>query len=229
MQVRKLSLGQTEKVYDYKVDGTLEKTKKIIFNIDDAESCIFSLWVNAISGTLNVRVFTHNSPGERVLAVEFPAQTLPTPNLLLERTGAITSQLEVEIEVTDTADLTLYVTGISSGELNTRIVPNSEFGSTQITVPAGVPTVLVPASTADQSGIVIRNYGRPGETPFSTRFADATTDGVLFVNSTSATANGTEGYPINPGESLQLEVGAGVAIFGFSVLARDVRLLSAGA
>lgn len=187
---------------------------QITFQLD-ADTVLFSLWLGELqSGTFDVSVFTATKPdsGEETLIASFPQLTVASTDLLLRKAATALSTVIVRITATGPATFDIRAKGLGTGDASVRIEGAAVWSVGQVTV-GTTPQIVVPASLADRSGLVIKN--------FSTNF--------LYVAELAAKATTALGYPLGAGESLAFDLQAGQEIWGVANTGTvDVRSAQAG-
>ena len=203
--------GKTSKLFDGLLTGS--GTKCIDFTLDTADTILASLYVRSLtSGTIDVVVRTYTVTGESVDIITFPTLSAPTADLVLKKAATGLNNMQLCITHTGDAEVSIYGKGIATGEASVRILGASEGRASQQTVPS-TPTVIVPSALVDRAGLVLKNND---------------TTKRMYIGFTSGEANTTSGYPISPGESIGIDMAAGVAIWGVAESGTiDVRILEA--
>lgn len=107
----------------------------------------------------------------------------------------------------------VYVRAIGqAGESNVRLVGAANL-ETSAEVVTTTPSILIPAALVDRNGLIILNF---------------TGSGVLYISESMAKLP-AQAWPITPGGSWSLDVGAGVTIYAVaSSGVLDVRLAESG-
>lgn len=198
-------------LHDNKAPGTY--VQKMALN---AETVLVTFFVETVtSGTVKLKVYTYSDPmqeSEEALIVEFPEITSPSTELLLRKSAIASGWLRFEVEHNGTASYKVYAKGLSLGETNARILSAEGGEASQLTV--GTSTQPIVNSTlTDRTGLIIKNYGGPG---------------VLFIGYSPAEATPQTGYPLASGESMGMDVAAGVVVYGVGSTSIDVRILQNG-
>lgn len=180
----------------------------------ESDTVLLSLFVETLSaGSVTVTAWTQTEEGREVPIIAFPVLTGPTTELLLRKAPIALNAVRVEVTTTGTATFELRARAIATGEASVRIEAARSWSVNQITVPAA-PTNLIPAALEDRSGLLIKNY---------------LGNAVLFIAENAAKLIAGEGYPLGPGESVGMDVGAGQEVYGESSgAALDVRIVEAG-
>lgn len=202
--------GKTETIIN-KV-ATVAGSVTEYFHIE-SDSVLMSLFADVVSGTLTVSVYTLTEEGKEVGIVNFPVLAAPTSELLLKKAAAAMSRIKVVATYSGATTFEVRARSIGAGEASVKILgpANGEASKTSITNTA---TAVIPASTVDRTGMILKNWSQSG---------------ILYLGFTQAEANPTTGYPITPGESLGMDVAAGVVIWAVSDSGTiDVRIMEAG-
>jgi len=193
---------------------TTAKTQSYTLSTD-ADAILVSLYVETVSGDLDVALYTQTEEGKDLLITQFPTVSAPTANLLLKKGATIINQIRVEVTTTAAATFELYARGVGTGESSVRILGPSVARASQTTIPA-VATLIIPASLTDRSGLVIKNNNPLG-------------GAIMYIGFTALEATAVSGYPISAGESLGMDLSSGVTVYGISASGTtDIRLLEAG-
>lgn len=178
----------------------------------EGDSVVVSLFAEVVSGTLDVTVYTLTEDGKEVEIISFPQLTAPTSELLLKKAALAMSRIRVEATYTGSATYEVRAKPISAGETSVRLLGASEGKASQITIP-NTATVLIPASLQDRSGLIIKNFDNSK---------------TIYLGYTLAEATTGNGYPVGPGESIGMDIAAGVTIYAISDSpSADVRIMEA--
>jgi hypothetical protein len=181
------------------------------------ESVLVSLFAEDVQDTLSVEVFTLTEEGKEALVISFPTLSAPTTNLLMQKAAIGMQRFKVVVTTGSGGPATFEIRakGISSGTVSVRIEGALGWTTSKTTV-ASTNTVVVPAALTDRSGMALRNCNFQ------------TTD-ILFVAESTAKLDAGQGYPILPGEALQIDVKAGSEIYGKSSGSDiDTRIIQVG-
>lgn len=178
----------------------------------EGDSVVISLFAEVVSGTLDVTVYTLTEEGKELEIISFPQLTAPTSELLLKKAALAMSRIRVEAIYTGSATYEVRAKPISAGETSVRLLGASEGSASQTTVPDSV-TVLIPAALTDRSGLIIKNFSQ---------------NKTIYLGFTSGEATYANGYPIGPGESMGMDLAAGVALYAIAdTPSADVRIMEA--
>lgn len=205
-----VNAGKTLSLIDETLEGS--GTTEIRLTVD-ADTVLLSLFVRSIaSGTLNVVAETYTTAGEAAEIISFPQITAPTSELLLRQAAA--SMGNVTLRITHTDDVELQIVAKGTSQIPSLDGSASKGRVTKVSIPVGTPTKLVAASLENRSGILIRNYN-PSR-------------GTLYIAFSEANAD-TDAFPIDPSDSLALDVDANVEIWGVAEdQAVDTRIAEIG-
>lgn len=184
-----------------------------VTGINEIDSMVVSLYVESISGSLDVTVYTVADEGKETEVISFPTITAPSTDLLLRIPTATLSRFRVEAVYTDEVCYEIRAKGIGVGEITARILGAGSWAVSQIDC-AITATNIIPVSLNDQLGMAIKNNN--------------TSSGTLFVAPTMAETLTASAYPLDPGEALQLDVVAGTAVWGIGTEPIDVRIIQTG-
>ena len=180
-----------------------------------SDAVLALLWVDAVSGTLDVQVYGILDDGNKeVLLFDFPDITTPTTSLIQKRSSVVPTRLRAKITYTGACSYELSARAVSTGTGDTRIVSSSTIRTGQQVV-GPVTIVLVPASLTDRNSLVVKNWS---------------TSGIIYLSETAAKAVPATGWPVGPKDALGIEIQAGVTIYATSDGATcDIRLIESGA
>lgn len=178
-----------------------------------SDSLLASLYVDSISsGTLDVSIYTEIDDGKEVLLFSFPQLSAPSTAVLLKKSGASMSRFRIVATYTGVCQYSVYVRAIqTSGESSTKLLGAASWAVSQydVTTTAGL---LISAVLTDRQGLIIRNNN---------------TTGILYLAESLANATGLIGYPLNPGESLAMDLQGGAAVYAVGTTTIDVRVAQA--
>jgi hypothetical protein len=195
-------------------DNFLAGTRSYTFT-SDSDAVLFSLWVDSVpTGSLSVTIYTFTENSKEVSVLAFPTITASTTELLLRKTAVSLSNLRVEIALTTgTASLEVRARGLTAGESTAKISGQTTWTVTQASITTA-PSSLVPASLVDRNGLVIKNAG----------------SNSIYLGETVVNATPALGWPLSPGESLAMDLGAGQSIYASTQAGTsDARIAQAGA
>ncbi len=197
------------------VENEVAGTYKYVMGVE-CDAILSSLWVSTVnSGTLDISVRTYAgsySSHDSAPILSFPTISAPTTELLIEK-GAVTMDY-VEFTVTHdgTVSYELSAKGIGTGEVTVQI---SSIGSAtaETTIVGTSPQVLLASSLSGRSGLILKNW---------------TESSVLYVGYSLIQATAATGYPLVFGESMGMDLAAGVTLYGVGTIPIDVRILESG-
>jgi len=193
----------------------------------EADSVLVSVFCTSITGTLTVRVYTIAGPGEEALLLTLPVISAPTSSLVLEIAPQALDKIRIEATYTGVCTYSVMVRGTSAssteitGTVDTVItntvsvieVGPSNGRASQTTIGTSA-SLLIPAALTDRKGLILKNFSN--------------TD-ILFIGFTLLEAVPSNGYPLNPGQAMAMDIEAGQAIYGSSSANTvDIRILEAG-
>lgn len=180
-----------------------------------SDAVLVLLWVDAVVGTLDVKVYGILDDGSKeVLLFDFPDITTPTTSILQKRSGIVPTRLRVKVSYTGSCSYELSARAVSTGTGDTRIVSSNALRMSQQAVGPAI-TLLVPASLTDRNALVIKNNS---------------TSGTIYLAETEAKTNSSVGWPLGPKDALGVEIQAGVALYAVSDGPTcDIRLVESGA
>lgn len=194
-------------------ENFLVPTTKQYFFDTAADAVLVSLYVISVASDIEVTVYTQTDLGKEVLVTTFPVISAPTANLLLRKSVNILSKIKVQVVTTGAAEFEIYARGVSGSEVSARVLGAGSAGASSTTA-TGVPGIIIPSALTDRAGLILKNYSNAG---------------TLFIGFELAEATTTDGYPIDPKESLGMDISAGVDVYGVSDGGTlDIRLLQAG-
>lgn len=180
----------------------------------DSDTFQTSLFVSAISGTLDVIIYTLTQEGREKEVISYTNITAPSTELSLKKAASAMGVVRVVAIYTGPCTFELRAKGLSGGETSATIQSANTAKASQVTI-SSTPTVLLSAGLTDRKGVIIRHNGNTGTT--------------LYLGFSAAQASTGIGYPISKGEALALDVASGAvlwAVSGNSVI--DVRIIEAG-
>jgi hypothetical protein len=206
-----LAIGKTITVID--ATATVAAVHESLFSID-ADSVLISLFVTAVSGDLDVVVYTLTEEGKEVDVISFPTISSPTTNLLLKKAAIVMSRIRVVATYTAACTFEVRARGISAGETSVRILGANEFEVSKAS-PTTVASVVIPAVLSDRNGVLLYNYSAAS---------------IVFVGETALKATDAGGgYPIVPGGTLSLDIISGASVYASTDAGTgDLRIIQAG-
>lgn len=181
----------------------------------DADALLVSLYVTSVSGNLDVSVYTQIEEGKDLLVANFPTISAPTANLLLKKAAQIINQVKIVATWDDATEFEIYGRGVSAAESSVKILGNGVATASQTNILTS-PTLVIPASITDRSGVVIKNNNGLG-------------GAAIYFGFSIAEASLETGYPLSAQESIALDVASGVEIYAISTVGTtDLRILQGG-
>jgi hypothetical protein len=176
-------------------------TKDHTFTVQ-SDGVLLTLFVESISGLVDVNVYTLTKTGHEKLIDTFPQISAPTTEVLIRKEVQVHDQLRVEVITTDAAKYDIRAKGIDAGVSSVKITGSENWEVDKVTVGTG-NTLIIAADLDDRSGMAIRNgdFDKPLNT--------------LYVAESEAKLDAGKGYPILPGEALQIDIKAGNEVWGF--------------
>jgi hypothetical protein len=191
-----LGLGKELSILDVNSAGSGSSTEVFII---DSESVMLSLYVESLSGNLDVVAYTMGELGQETAIITFPTVTAPTDGLLLRKAAAVMQKIRVVATYTGAAQFNVRAKGVSAGAASVKIEGASSFRVSQATATT-TPDILIPATLDDRNAVLIVNVNSGS--------------GVLWVAETLAKATALLGAPIYPsGGNLSIDLAAGSAVY----------------
>lgn len=177
-------------------------------------SVMVSIFVRSISGTLDIKVYTYgNDIDEKLQIIEFPSLSAASTQLLLRKSSLSLNKVVIEATYTDACDYTVLARGIESADSTVSISGANTAQASNATV-TNVAAKVLPSSLDNRNGISIRNY------------SDSVT---MYIGYTEAEATVANGFPLDPKESIPIDVEAGVDVWAVTANGTvDVRIMQAG-
>lgn len=204
-----LQQGRTLTVISETVYG-VGTTKKTFASISDG--AIISLYVSSITGSLSVKVLTETEEGKSYELFTFPTVTAPTNGLTLKTAAPTMGNIRVEAVYSGDVVYEIHARGVASGEVSAKVVSPSSANTGRVLV-STVPTLIVAASNANRSAILLRNTDE---------------NGTLYIGFSEAQASSAVGFPVFPGENFMLNISGGQALYGVGTVSpMDIRYVEA--
>lgn len=168
----------------------------------ESSGVLLSLFVQELTGTLDVNVYTFTKSGEEKLIDTFPQITAPTTELLLRKQVEVHDHLRVEVITTGPAKYDIRAKGIEASLSSVKIEGSDNWEVEKVTVLSASNVLIIASDLDDRSGMAIRNgdFDKPLNT--------------LYVAESEAKLDAGKGYPILPGEALQVDLKAGNEVWG---------------
>jgi hypothetical protein len=208
-----LNLGNEKLVFNSPLSGN--GTKYVDFDIQ-SDTVLLSLYTKSITGTLTVTAYTvgdSTDPQQILEVASFPTLTGPLTNLLLRKAAVSLDTIRLKIVYSGEADIEIRAKAISTGESTVTIKGQASGRASQKTVTA-TADILIPASLNERAGLIVRNNSASV---------------VIYLGFSLAETTLAVGYPLYPGESLGMAIGAGQDLYAISTVGNvDVRILEAG-
>lgn len=179
-----------------------------------SDSLLASLYVDSVTtGNLSVSIYTEIDDGKEVLLFTFPTITAPSSALLLKKSGASMARFRIAATYTGICSYTVYVRAImTAGESSTKVLGANEWEVSSETVTTSA-AILIPSALVDRAGLIIKN---------------ANTTGILYLAESLVKATTADGYPLNPGENLAMDLAGGAEVYAIGSTTIDVRIAQAG-
>lgn len=200
------------------VDGEFIGSGQIIRHfVTKSGSVLCSVFVRSASGTVDISIKTSikGDRAEELEIITFPTLSAPSSEILVKQAAVCLSIVTLVISHSDSCNLLVAAQGIEPGESSAKIIGAANLTTTQITATT-TPQALVAVSAMDRESIIIKNYGGLN---------------TLWISESAATCiPAGPAYPLEPGESLGIGLGAGQTVYGRSQAGTcDVRIIEAGA
>lgn len=211
----RVTLGRTEQLAS--VENQIAGEYRYVIGCD-TDTVYTSLSVSTVnSGTMTIQVLTYSDNNytetETATVSNFPVIAAPI-GLLIQKGGAVMSWLEIVVVTTGTTSYKIHVKGVSSADSTVSIAGAGDASSGQSTIPATTPTLIIPVSLTDRSGLIIKNWGPSGS--------------ILYIGFSALQATPAAGYPLIYGESMGMDLSGGATLYGYGTEATDVRILQGG-
>lgn len=167
----------------------------------ESSGVLLSLYVESITGTLDVNVYTHTKKGHEKLIDTFPQISAPTTELLLRKQVEVHDHLRVEVITSGAAKYDLRAKGVEASLASVQVQGADAWNVQNATVTTR--QLLIAADLEDRNGLQIRNANFSGVEIL--RVAETETkliDGIYAS--------------VLPGEALQPDIRAGSEIWAES-------------
>lgn len=179
----------------------------------DSDAIVVSLFVESVVGTLTVTMQTLDGESNWAEIITFPTISSPTANLLLRKSTLALGRLKLVVTYTDACSYVVTGKGITTADTTVSIAGATNASATQKTI-SNVAVPVISTSLDDRKAMILRNYSETHS---------------LFIGFTMAEANATTGFPLEPKESIPVDLEAGVAVWGIAPTGDvDVRIMQAG-
>jgi len=183
-------------------------TKTKTFKVQ-ASGVLLSLYVQSLTGTLDVNVYTVTKSGEEKLIDTFPQISAPTTELILRKQVEVHDHLRVEVITSGAAKYDIRAKGVEASLASVE-VRGADTWSVDNTTVTSTPAVLISSDLEDRNGLMIRN-------------ANFTGVEILRVAESEAKLLAGTYASILPGEALQPDIRAGNEVWAESSGA-DIRV-----
>jgi hypothetical protein len=177
-----------------------------------SEGALISLFVNSILGSLNIAVYTLTDSGKRQKLFDFPQINTTTPELVIKTVSPTLNMIEIECTYNGPCNYEVYVRGISSGQVSTKILAPGTLSAKRV-LHGTIPAVLIPATTENRSSVLIKNLS----------------NGILYLGGNLEEATVATGFPVAAGESIVIDIAGGQAVYAIGTsVGMDIRYMEAG-
>lgn len=181
----------------------------------DADAVLVSAFVDSVGGTLDIEIYTQTNEGRDLLVATFPQIVAPTANLLIKKAATIINQVKVVVTYSSSVNLELYMRGVAGADTGVRVLGATDAVVKQQDI-ATSPSILIPASIIDRSGLVVKNNNPIG-------------GAMVYFGFTLAQATSAVGYPLGAQESIGMDLASGVEIYAVSTSGTsDMRIIESG-
>lgn len=191
----------------------------------ESSGVLLSLFVQELTGTLDVNVYTFTRAGEEKLIDTFPQITAPTTELLLRKQVEVHDHIRVEVITTGPAKYDIRAKGVEASLASVSIVGADAADNYGILMDT-TPRLLIPVSLDGQSNISVVNANAAGGATLYVGFKSsitATNAATIGVSDPNAAT------PVPPGGSIGLSVTAGLSVYGVASSGTvDVRIIQLG-
>lgn len=190
--------------------------------IVQSDSVLTTLFAEVLTGTLDVSVYAITvggpadpTPAHEVLLYSFPQISAPSADLLIQTAAATTERVRVKAVWTGEAKFDIQARAINGGTSTTRVVTAGSVEMDQTEINTGTPQIIIPASLQDSVGFMLRNWSSNGA--------------IIYVAETEAKAVPAKGWPLGPGDVIDVSVKAGQAYYASSTVdGADLRIVKGG-
>lgn len=177
-----------------------------------ADGILLSVFVRSLVGSLNITIYAVNSSGARSKLFTFPQINAATSEVILRTIGPTLSLIEVQCQYTGACDYELDARGVSLAEVSTKSVPSKSFLTGKVIL-GTLPVVLIPATTASRTAVLLKNLSNFG---------------TIYIGGSLDEASLATGFPVGPGESFGVEIVGGQAIYAIGTHSGiDIRYMEA--
>ena len=191
----------------------------------EASGVLLSLYVEELTGTLDVNVYTFTKDGHEKLIDSFPTISAPTTELILRKQVEVHDHLRVEVITSGAAKYDIRAKGVEAG-ISSVIISGSGAADNYGILMDTTPRLIVPVSITDQNNVSIINNNPVGGATLYVGFKSTiTTTNAAVVGVTDPNA----ASPVPPGASIGLSVTAGLSVYGVCASGTvDVRVVLLG-
>ena len=210
-----LSKGITRPLVDGAFTGGGSITREFTLIGD---SIIAAVYIRSITGTvdINVLTFVGELDSQSLNIIAFPQLSSVSSEIFLKKAASVLTKVAIQVVFTGDIDLQVSVKPVALGESSTKILGSTVATASQKDITT-LPTTLLPASLLDRQGVGISNNSAEGSGQ------------ILYVGFTTAETLSTNGWPVGPGGSVNIDLSSGSTLFGRSSSGTiDVRLLEVG-
>ena len=162
---------------------------------------LLSLFVQSLSGSLDVNVYTLTRAGEEKLIDTFPTISAPTTELILRKQVEVHNHMRVEVITSDAAVFDIRAKGVESGIASVQLLGANAWNVQNESVTTR--QLLISADLDDRNGLLIRNANFNGLE-------------ILRIAETEAKLIAGVYASVLPGESLQPDIRAGSEVWAES-------------
>jgi len=177
-----------------------------------SEGALISLFVNEIFGSLNIAVYTLTETGKRQKLFDFPQINTSTPELVIKTVSPTLNTIEIECTYNGPCNYEVYVRGISSGQVSTKILAPGTLSAKRVLLNT-TPQILIPSTTENRSSVLIKNLST----------------GIFYIGGNLEEATVATGFPVGAGESIVIDIAGGQAVYAIGTsVGMDIRYMEAG-
>lgn len=166
-----------------------------------ASGVLLSLYVQELTGTLDVNVYTLTRAGEEKLIDTFPQISSPTTELVLRKQIEVHDQLRVEVITSGAAKYDIRAKGVEAASASVQILGADSWQVTNESV--GAKVLLIASDLEDRNGLMIRNANFNGTEILRVAESEAKLDSGVYAS-------------LLPGEALQPDLRAGSEVWAES-------------
>lgn len=166
-----------------------------------SDGVLLSLFVESVTGTLDVNVYTQTKDGHERLIDTFPQISAPTVELLLRKQVLVHDQLRVEVITSDAACYDIRAKGVEAGVASVTLQGADSWQVTNAFVTT--KTLLIASDLDDRNGLMIRNANFNGVEVLRVAESEAKIDAGVYAS-------------LLPGEAIQPDLRAGSEVWAES-------------